>query len=196
MFFLVAASFTMLHVGYSLFLKKHAVLDILGIAFSFILRAFAGEILTGYHLPFWLFLTILFVALFVAATKRHAELLREGPDTRPSLFQYRERLLDSYTSMFGSASIIAYSLFTFIEEPLRFNTPFKEFLISVLPQALERKWMIITIPFIMYGLMRYAQLAYEGTEAEQPEKIVTTDIPLIVSILGWGLVVIIILYVL
>lgn len=195
-FLFIAGAFTLLHILYSLNLKKYAIFDVLGIAFSFMLRAFAGEVLTGYHLPFWLFLTILFVALFVAATKRHAELLREGIKTRPALFQYRERLLDSYTSMFGSASIIAYALFTFLEEPPQFNSPTKAFLISVIPQALERKWMIISIPFVLYGLMRYAQLAYEGTEAEQPEKIITTDIPLIVSIVGWGLTIITILYIL
>lgn len=195
-FFLIAVGFTLLHILYSLYLKKHAVLDILSIAFSFILRAYAGEMLTSYHLPFWLFLTILFIALFVASTKRHAELLREGPHTRPTLFQYRERLLDSYTSMFGSASIIAYSLFTFLEEPPQFSAPLKDFLILAFPQAVERKWMIITIPFILFGLMRYAQLSYEGTEAEQPEKIITKDTPLIISILGWGLFVIIILYIL
>ncbi|OGG20686.1 hypothetical protein A3D03_00050 [Candidatus Gottesmanbacteria bacterium RIFCSPHIGHO2_02_FULL_40_13] len=195
-FFLIAVSFITLHILYSLFLKKHAILDILGISFSFILRAYAGEMITSYHLPFWLFLTILFVALFVASTKRHAELLREGTATRPALFQYRDKLLDSYTSMFGSASIIAYSLFAFVEEPPQFNAPFKDFLISFLPQALSRKWMIITIPFVLYGLMRYAQLSYKGTNAEQPEKIITKDLPLIVSILIWGLTIIVILYIL
>lgn len=195
-FFVISAIFTTLHIFYSLLFKKHAVLDILSIAFSFILRAFAGEILTGYHLPFWLFLTILFVALFVAATKRHAELLRQGTTTRPALFQYRERLLDSYTSMFGSASIIAYSLFAFIEEPIQFSAPLKQFLVNIAPQVIERKWMVTTIPFIIYGLMRYAQLAYEGTAGEQPEKIVTKDIPLIISIVGWGLSIITILYIL
>lgn len=195
-FFFVAGTFVLIHICYSLFFKKHAVLDILGIALSFILRAFGGEVITGYHLPFWLFLTILFVALFVAATKRHAELLRAGGSTRPALFQYRDRLLDTYTSMFGAGSIIAYSLFTFLEEPPQFNAPLKQFLINVFPEAIERKWMVVTIPFIIYGLMRYAQLAYEGKEAEQPEKIVTTDIPLIAAILGWGLSVIIILYIL
>jgi 4-hydroxybenzoate polyprenyltransferase len=195
-FFLVAASFLLLHIFYSLVLKKYAVFDILGIAFSFILRAFAGEILTFYHLPFWLFMTIMFIALFVATAKRHAELLRQGTSSRPTLFQYREKLLDFYTSMFGSASIIAYSLFTFLEGPPHFNAPFKEFLSSFLPQAIDRKWMILTIPFVVFGLMRYAQLAYEGSSAEQPEKIVTTDIPLIVTILLWGLTIVMILYIL
>lgn len=195
-FFLVTATFTLLHLLYSTILKKYAVFDILGIAFSFILRAYAGEVLTGYHLPFWMFLTILFVALFVASTKRHAELLREGTGSRPSLFQYREHLLDFYTSMFGSAAILAYALFTFLEEPLQFNAPFRTFLINFLPYALERKWMVVTIPFVIFGLMRYAQLAYGSTEGERPEKIITTDIPLIVSILVWGLMIIILLYIL
>src|SRR3989338_1810189 len=126
-FFSVALLFILLHIFYSVLFKKHAVYDIFGISLSFILRAYAGEVLTGFHLPFWLFLTILFVALFVAATKRHAELLRSGRKTRPALFQYRDKLLDSYTSMFGSASIIAYSLFTFLEEPPQFSTPIKQF---------------------------------------------------------------------
>lgn len=195
-FFLVTAVFAILHMLYSTVLKKYAVLDILGISFSFILRAFAGEMLTGYHLPFWLFLTILFAALFVAATKRHAELIHEGTSTRASLFQYKEHLLDFYTSMFGSAAMLAYALFTFIEEPVRFNAPFRSFLTNVLPQALERKWMIISLPFFIFGLMRYAQLAYEGTQGEKPEKIITTDIPLVLSIIIWSLTVISFLYIL
>jgi 4-hydroxybenzoate polyprenyltransferase len=189
-------AFVLLHIFYTLLFKNYAILDILSIAFSFILRAFAGEMLTGYHLPFWFFLTILFVALFVATTKRHAELLRQGSTSRPALFQYQERLLDSYTSMFGSASIIAYSLFTFLEEPPQFNPPLREFLSFALPQAVDRKWMIITIPFVMYGLMRYAQLSYVGTQAEQPEKLITTDVPLIVSIVSWGIAIILVLYIL
>lgn len=195
-FFVVSATFTVLHLLYSTILKKYAIFDILGIAFSFILRAYAGEVLTGYHLPFWMFLTILFVALFVASTKRHAELLRKGTTSRPSLFQYREHLLDFYTSMFGSTAILSYALFTFLEEPPQFNAPFRTFLITFLPYALERKWMIVTIPFVIFGLMRYAQLAYETPEGERPEKIVTSDIPLIISILVWGLMVIMMLYIL
>lgn len=195
-FFIAALLFTLLHVLYSTELKKYAILDVLGIAFSFMLRAYAGEVITGYHLPFWLFLTIFFIALFVASTKRHAELLRKGTQTRPTLFQYHEHLLDFYTSMFGSTAVLAYALFTFLEEPLQFNPPFRTFLTNVLPQALDRKWMIITIPFVVFGLMRYAQLAYEGTAGEAPEKIVTTDIPLIISIVLWGITVISILYIL
>lgn len=195
-FFLIAASFTVLHILYSLYLKKHAVYDILGIAFSFTLRTYAGEVLTGYHLPFWMSLSIFFGALFVASTKRHAELVMQGTSARPALFQYKEHLLDFYNSMFGSAAVLAYALFTFLEEPPQFNVPFRTFLLNFLPQALSRKWMIVTIPFLVFGLMRFAQLAYESKEGERPEKIITTDIPLIVSIAGWGISIILILYIL
>lgn len=195
-FFFIAASFTTLHILYSINLKKHAIYDVLGIAFSFILRMYAGEALTGFHLPFWLSLTVFFGALFVASTKRHAELISKGTATRPTLFQYREHLLDFYTSMFGSAAILAYALFTFLEEPPQFNMPFRMFLQNFIPNALARKWMIVTIPFVVFGLMRYAQLAYQSKEGERPEKIITTDAPLIVSILLWGISVILMLYIL
>ncbi len=195
-FFLVASAFVILHIMYSSFLKKYAVFDVMGIAFSFILRAYAGEVLTAYHLPFWLFLTILFVALFVASTKRHAELLFKGATSRPALFQYKEHLLDFYTSMFGSAAMLSYALFTFLEEPPQFNAPVRTFLINFLPAALERKWMMVTIPLIIFGMMRYAQLAYESSEGERPEKIITTDVPLIASIILWAIITISILYIL
>lgn len=195
-FFLIALTFTLLHILYSLYLKKHAIYDVMGIAFSFVLRTYAGEALTGYHLPFWLSLTVFFGALFVASTKRHAELLGKGATSRPTLFQYKEHLLDFYTSMFGSATIIGYALFTFLEEPPLFNVPFRTFLLNFMPHALARKWMIITVPFVIFGLMRFAQLAYESKEGERPEKIFTTDIPLIISMVGWGISIILILYIL
>ncbi|MBI4066832.1 UbiA prenyltransferase family protein [Candidatus Gottesmanbacteria bacterium] len=195
-FFLVTLAFSLLHLLYSTVLKKYAILDILSISFSFTLRALAGEILTGYHLPIWLLLSIFFVSLFIASTKRHSEFIKEGASTRPTLFQYKEHLLDFYTSTFATASILSYALFTFLEEPPRFEGPLKEFLMVTFPNALDRKWMIITIPFIVFCLMRYAQLIYEGQEGEKPEKIITTDKPLILAMLSWGVIVIVFLYIL
>lgn len=194
-FFLISTAFALLHIMYSLVLKKYALLDILSISFSFTLRALAGEVLTGYHLPIWLILSIFFASLFIASTKRHSEYIRQGAITRPTLFQYREHLLDFYTSTFATAAILSYALFTFLEEPPIFTGPFKEFIIDVFPHAVGRKWLIVTIPFIVFGMMRYAQLIYEGKEGEKPEKLITTDKPLIISILVWAIAVVTLLYV-
>ena len=94
--FLLGLGFVLLHLLYSSILKKFAVLDILAIASSFIIRTLAGEVLTGYHVPIWLMLTVVFLSLFIAAGKRRSELVVEGSKTRPSLLSYRTCLL--YTS--------------------------------------------------------------------------------------------------
>ncbi|MBI3955147.1 UbiA prenyltransferase family protein [Candidatus Gottesmanbacteria bacterium] len=193
-FFIIASSFFLLHVGYSLYFKKVAVLDILAISLSFILRVLAGEVLTGYHLSVWLLLTVVFLSLFIATSKRKSELELVGSTTRPSLLHYRERLLDFYASTFANATLITYSLFAYLEVPPHFSN-IRGLLTELTPNLLGRKWLMITIPFVIVGIMRYAQLIYEKQAGEKPERLITSDLPLITSILLWGVTVIFIIYV-
>lgn len=197
-FFIISIGFFLLHIIYSLYLKKFAVLDILAIAFSFTLRAFAGEVLTGFHLPVWFMFTIVFLSLFIAASKRRSEfVLEKSGKTRPALQKYQEKLLDFYVSTFATATIIVYALFTFIEGIPKFSglkllSPLLE---KYSPSLLSHKWLMITVPFVIVGIMRYAQLIYQKSLGEQPEKLITSDIPLITTIMLWGLSVVLIIYV-
>ncbi len=194
--FLLGLAFIVLHLLYSSFLKKFALLDILTIASSFIIRTFAGEILTGYHVPVWLMMTVVFLALFVASGKRRSELVLEGTKTRPTLLAYRTQLLDFYTSTFANGTLISYALFTFFTQPPQFSEPLTRFLLINFPKALGRKWlMAATIPFVIFGIMRYAQLVYEKHEGETPEKLLTSDLPLSLTVIGWGIAVMLIIYV-
>ena len=193
-FLIIASLFLLLHVAYSFGFKKFVSLDILTIAISFVLRAFAGEILTGFHIPIWLILTIVFLSLFVASSKRHSEFLRTGVSTRPTLLHYQERLLDFYTTTFATATVLSYALFVFFEKPPVLNSFTQDFLNSAFPLALERKWLILTFPFVLLGIMRYGQIVYGKKGAESPEKLITQDIPLLLIIIGWGLMAISILY--
>lgn len=194
-FLLVAVIFFVLHVFYSLYLKKIAVLDILAIALSFFLRVLAGEVITGFHLSIWLTLTVVFLSLFIASCKRRSELELEGEKTRPTLAHYRMRLLDFYTSTFATATVLTYSLYTFLGiEQTSFSGPLKDFIRYLYPQIEGRKLMILTVPFVLYGIMRYAQLIYEKPVGEKPEMLVTQDKPLITSILIWGILVTLIIY--
>lgn len=193
-FFLVAASFFLLHVLYSIVLKKLAVMDILTIATSFFLRVFAGEALSGFHLSIWLTLTVVFLSLFIASCKRRSELELEGEKTRPTLAHYRMRLLDFYTSTFATATILTYSLFSLVGS-YSFQGPLGSIVSEAFPQVVGRKLMILTLPFMLYGIMRYAQLVYEKPVGEKPEALVTQDKPLVTSILIWGLLVVLIVYV-
>lgn len=193
-FFFIASLFLILHIAYSFVLKKFVSLDILTIALSFTLRTFAGEVLTGLHIPIWLILTVVFLSLFIASSKRHSEFFRTGVSTRSTLLHYRERLLDFYATTFATATVLSYALFVFFEEPPVFNSYTQKFLKFAFPIALQRKWLILTFPFVLLGIMRYGQIVYGKKDAEAPEKLITQDIPLILITVGWGLMTVSILY--
>lgn len=195
-FFFLALLFILLHLFYSLYLKKYPVVDIFVISLSFFIRAFAGEVATGFHIPIWLMLTIFFGALFIAAVKRHAELVVHGPETRTALFSYKGHLLDFLTTTFATTTIITYSLYTYLENLPLIQSPFAEIFNNFFPKFEARRWMMITIPFVVYGIARYAQLLYEKEQGERPEKIITKDIPLITTIGVWGLLVVLLIYIL
>lgn len=193
--FFLSLVFILLHFFYSLYLKRHPVIDIFSISFSFMIRAFAGEVVTGYHIPIWLILTVFFISLFMASVKRHAELVGRGKEARQSLYHYNEHFLDFLTYTFATATIIAYATYTYVEKLPQTTTFFTQFFSRFFPGFEARKWMMITIPLVVFGISRYAQLLYEKEEGERPEKIITTDLPLIVTIFLWGLIMIMLIYV-
>jgi 4-hydroxybenzoate polyprenyltransferase len=195
-FFGLAVFFIILQYSYSFLLKKKALLDIIGISIFFIIRAFAGEVSTGYHLPIWIMLTVIFLSLFIASGKRRSELVNSGRKSRQALEGYGRSLLSFYTTMFAVCALITYSMFTFFEEPIRFQGLIHNFLLENFPGALDRKWYMITIAPVIFGIMRYGQIIFEMQEGERPEKAIATDIPLLVSVLTWGLMMITIIYVL
>jgi len=193
-FFLISLIFILLHLAYSIFLKRHPPFDILAIAASFVLRTLAGETLTGFHIPIWLIFSVIFLSLFIASGKRRSELLKEGQETRPALKQYRQELLNSYLSIFGTATLISYALFTFTASPPDFSDKLLSFLLANYPKTIDRKWLMISVPFVITGLMRYAQLVFLTREGEAPERTIK-DPYLILSVLGWGAVIFAIIYV-
>ncbi|KXK07338.1 MAG: Decaprenyl-phosphate phosphoribosyltransferase [Microgenomates bacterium OLB22] len=193
--FLISLAFLALHFLYSLVLKHRAVIDIFAISFSFMLRAFAGEVLSGYHIQIWLLLSIFFISLFLATVKRHAELVIQGTKTRQSLINYNEHFLYFLTTTFATMTITTYSLYTFLERPPAIKTLFSDRVVTFFPGFEALKWFMITIPVVVYGIARYAQLLYERDAGETPEKIITKDKPLIISILLWGATVVSLIYI-
>jgi len=66
----------------------------------------------------------------------------------------------------------------------------------LLPKTfLSEKWLMATIPLVVYGVMRYMQLIYEKNEGESPERILLSDKPLIITVVLWGVMVLGLLYV-
>jgi len=200
-FFALSLTYLAIQFLYSSYLKSVAVLDILLIAAGYILRVYGGEFASGFHISVWLLLTTISISLFLAVGKRRSELTlllgNKNIDiaaTRKSLSHYSERLLDVYASIFATSTFVSYSLFTFLENPRGFKLAIGVFLPDFLPAFFQRKWLMITIIPVVYGLMRYLQDIYEKNEGESPEKVLLSDIPLLTTVLIWIILVIGIIY--
>lgn len=194
--------YLVLQISYSIWLKNVAILDILAIAAGYILRVYAGEFASGFHISVWLLLTTISISLFLAIGKRRSELTlisqrsaSEVAATRKALSHYSERLLDVYASIFATSTFISYSLFTFLENPSGVKISLNVLLPDFLPTFFQRKWLMITIIPVVYGLMRYLQDIYEKHEGESPEKVLLSDIPLLTTVCIWVLLVLIIIYI-
>ena len=159
--------------AYTFWLKFEVILDVMVISAGFVLRAMAGAYAIDVPISPWLYVVTALGALFIAVTKRRAEvMLLEGaaPEHRSTLMLYTPALLDQMTSMVTASTIIAYALYTFTAE----NVP-------------ANHTMMLTIPFVAYGIFRYLFLSLTRNEGGSPEEVLLKDVPLILTVVGWVL---------
>lgn len=195
LFFLTIIGYLLLQAAYSLGLKNIAIVDIMVIAAGFIIRVYAGAFVINAHLSVWFLLCVISVALFLASGKRRAELgiIAQTPGvTRKSLTRYSNNLLDSYVTMFGSAAWMSWALFTFFESPSA-TPPVWLFLAELSRTTTINKLLMITIPVVIFGIMRYEALIFQN-RSESPEKLLLTDKALMASVILWTTLVVWILY--
>lgn len=198
-FFLAELAYLSLQLSYTLLLKNIIILDVIAIAGGFIIRVYAGALAINTHMNVWFLLCVVSLALFLAVGKRRAELAilteQVAPRHRKTLTFYTPDLLDAYLAMFANSAWLAYALFTFFS-PLPTIVAKSSTIFAVLPLTVAGidKWLMITIPFVIYGVMRYMSIIYQGERAESPEKVLLSDKPLLTTVLGWGFLVVLILY--
>jgi 4-hydroxybenzoate polyprenyltransferase len=186
LFYLSVIIYLVMQVLYSLVLKNISTIDIVVIATGFVIRVYAGAFVIDAHLSVWFMLCVISVALFLASGKRRAELniIEESQvTTRKSLSHYQKELLNSYVTMFGNAAWMSWALFAFFESP---KTSLNVWLrLAELSRTTTiDKLLMATIPVVIFGIMRYESLIFEG-KSEAPEKILLTDKSLIISIMIW-----------
>lgn len=189
LFLLSLIAYLSLQAVYSLGLKNIATIDILIIASGFILRVYSGAFVIDAHLSVWFLLCVVSTALFLASGKRRAELgISPAGKTRKSLSKYKRELLNSYVTMFGNAAWMSWALFTFFESPTPV-TPVWLFLAEISRTTTISKLLMLTIPVVIFGIMRYEALIFED-RSETPERLLLTDKSLVASVFLWiGLVV-------
>ncbi len=196
-FFLVSLTYIVVSgILYTFWLKNIAILDVITIALGYIMRVYAGAVVIEAHMSVWFLLTVISLSLFLAVGKRRSEMtLFKGTETvRATLKHYTEQLLDIYTAMFATATWLTYAIFTFNQPRIYFEGRVLT-LMSFLPRTfLSEKWLMATIPLVVYGVMRYLQLVYEHNKGESPERVLLGDAPLMVAVVTWGVLVIGLLY--
>ncbi len=201
-FRLMLFGYLLLQILYATKLKHIPILDVVSIATGFLIRIYAGAVVVNLHMNVWFLLTVISASLFLAVGKRQSErtLMKNraeevGP-TRKALKRYSQRLLDQYTGMFANSTWLTFALFAFQNE---IDTPDHRFLnlYAYLPKALQsQKLLMFSLPFVILGIMRYLQLVYENNRGESPEKVLLTDRPLLMIAFSFGLVVMVVIYVL
>lgn len=195
--FLAVLAYLFLQLLYSSYLKTTILLDVMAIAAGFVLRIYAGVWVIDAHLNVWFLLTVTSFALFLAIGKRRSELTllqAQAAKHRETLLHYPENLLDILTSMFANSTWLAYALFTFLQPPIiarhRLSILFDNF---ALPFS-QAKFLMATVPLVIYGVMRYLYIIYEKKEGESPERVLLTDRPLLITVILWILTTVFILY--
>lgn len=201
LFTVIGIFYIILQILYSTIFKSITIFDILFIATGYILRILAGEAISNFHTSIWLLLTAVSLSLFLAVGKRRSELTllqnvkgARIDEVRKTLSHYSEALLDSFSTIFATSTFVFYGLFTYLATPRGLHIGLDLLLPEYLPSYFNRKWLMITILPVIYGVMRYLQDIYEKKEGESPDKVLLSDKPLLASVIIWGFLVIFIIY--
>jgi 4-hydroxybenzoate polyprenyltransferase len=165
------AGYILLMVAYTFVLKHIVLIDMMAIGAGFVLRAMTGALAIDVPISPWLYVVTALGAFFLIIHKRRAELtlLEAGASShRKILEEYSPELLDQIASLVTASTLIAYGLYTFTAETLP-----------------ENHSMMLTIPFVFYGLLRYLYLVHQRHEGGSPEEVLLRDWPLILDIALW-----------
>lgn len=180
-FFLVLVAYWLLNIGYSHWFKHIVIIDVFVLASFYVLRVVAGlTLIEVARFSPWIYVVTTLLALYIGLGKRRAELALlsvEATEHRQVLGGYTIPLLDQYITIVSATTIVAYSLYTFSA-----------------PNLPENNAMMLTIPFAIYGILRYLYLIQINQGGGAPEEELFTDRPLQIALVLWGLVVLVILY--
>jgi 4-hydroxybenzoate polyprenyltransferase len=166
---LYLAGFLALQAAYSLRLKHLVFLDVAAIAGLFVIRAAAGAEAVDVRISPWLLVCTALLALFLGLAKRRGELVLVGAQEtpgRPVLEGYSLVLVDRLAGLVAAATVLAYALYTL---------------------TAHSKAMVVTIPFVVFGVVRYLVLVQRDDLGEEPEKVLLGDAPILASIALWSI---------
>lgn len=181
-FFLWVAGYFALQLLYGWRLKHVVILDVFVIAIGFVIRVVAGAQVIQVEASPWLLICTILLALFLALSKRRHELIlldADASDHRPVLGEYSAYLLDQMISVVTASTVVAYCLYTM------WPTTVNKF---------KTDKLVLTVPFVLYGIFRYLYLVHQKGEGGSPEALLVRDKPLLGATVLWMIVAVLIIY--
>lgn len=173
-FFWICVGYFFLQVAYSFALKYVVIVDVLTVAAGFVLRVLAGAVIIAVEISPWLAICAGLLAVFLALCKRRHELVRVGDraeNHRAVLAEYSPYLLDQMIGVATACTVMAYVLYTIAPETTaKFGT----------------HNLLLTAPFVLYGILRYLYLVHEKGKGGRPEETLLTDPALLTAIALWA----------
>lgn len=167
----VLGGYVVLQIAYSNYLKHILFIDVMAIAAGFVLRAAAGGVAVDVPISSWLLLCTGLLAIFLGFTKRRGEAVALGGGAQPKrrvLESYSVGLLDELIAVVTPTTVVAYALY------------------AVTGAATD--WMLLTVPFVMYGIFRVLFLIHHRAGVtDEPAVVVWRDRPLLACVVAWGI---------
>jgi 4-hydroxybenzoate polyprenyltransferase len=181
-FSMILGSYLLLNILYTLRLKHMVILDVMSISLGFVLRVEAGAVASGVEVSRWLLLCTIFLALFLAFSKRRHEitlLAGAAVGQRRVLDQYSPAFLDQMINVVTASAVVSYALYSVAPETVqKYNT----------------RDLVYTIPMVLYGIFRYLYLMYQQPGERNPTEAILRDPPFLINMVLWGAAVVWIVY--
>mgnify|MGYP000923339957 CR=1 FL=1 len=179
---IIVGMYFLVNLAYSIWLKHIPLIDVMIIAFGFVLRVVAGvSVIQVERFSPWLYIVMSLLALYIGFGKRRAEMTvltnESNSSHRKVLDGYTLALIDQLLTIVSSCTLIAYSFYTFSA-----------------PNLPENHVMMLTIPFVLYGIFRYLFLIQVKNKGGEPEELLLKDRPLQATVLLWAITVLVIFY--
>ena len=163
LFFLCAMGYLATTLSYSLYFKHLVILDVMFLSGCYVWRGIAGAVAINVLVSPWMLLCTAFFALFLGFHKRRAELVQlgDGGGTRKNLAEYSPAMLDQFQAIVTSGTVLSYALY------------------SALGQS---GWMMLTMPYVLYGVFRYIYLVDQKGEGGAPDETFLKDRPILATV--------------
>ncbi len=178
----VLAGYLLLNLAYTLWLKHQVILDVMAISLGFVLRVLGGAAAAAVEVSSWLILCTIFLALFLAFSKRRHELTLlagSAPEQRRVLDEYSPAFLDQMINVVTASSVVAYALYAVAPETA---------------QKYHSRYLVYTIPLVLFGIFRYLYLIYQRPARRNPTEAILGDPPFLINLALWGGAVVWIVY--